>query len=267
MDLNDLQIGYGFALALVLGVVLYFLRALTVSGTVGTVIVGTIFFGLGGWIMTVPLLFFFVSASILSRIKSGHKSTAMRLAEKTGARDIWQVLANGGAASVALIVFRATGSIVWLAMSLAAICEAAADTWATEIGTIRKVGTVSIINFKSLTPGQSGGVSLNGTMASLAGSALTGLAFYLAGGGSEAVMIWLAASLAGFLGSVIDSVLGATVQGRYFDAATNRHSESKTPGSRLNGGISWVKNDLVNLAGTLFAAGFAAIFCHLTQIN
>ena len=191
----------------------------------------------------------------------------MRLADKTGARDILQVLANGGAASAALIVFRATGSMVWLAISLAAICEAAADTWATEIGTIRKVKTVSIINFKPLIPGQSGGVSLNGTMASLAGSVLTGMAFYLTGGGAEALRLWLLASLAGFLGSVIDSVLGATVQARYFDATTNRHSESKSPGSRLDGGLSWVNNDLVNLAGTLFAAAFVAIFWYLAQIN
>jgi uncharacterized protein (TIGR00297 family) len=267
INFSYLQIIFGFVLAFVLGAVSYYFRALTFSGAVGTIIIGTVVFGLGGWTISVPLLFFFISASILSKVKSTHKLYALQIVDKSGARDVYQVLANGGVAALALIGFAYSGESVWLAAYLAALCEACADTWATEIGTLKKVKTISVLDFKPVEPGRSGGISLAGTIASLGGSILTGLSFCIVAGQSDVLYIWLAASLAGFLGGLIDSVLGASVQARYFDDTNKRFCESKIQGAKLTGGAAWVTNDVVNFAGTLAAAIVGAVFFYFLQIN
>jgi hypothetical protein len=79
-------------------------KSLSSSGTITAISLGVLLYSLGGWIFVVPILAFFISGSVLSRLLQ----TNEQVLEKTGARDPLQVIANGGVPLLALLlgVFR-----------------------------------------------------------------------------------------------------------------------------------------------------------------
>lgn len=251
-----------FVPAALIALISFRLRALNFSGAVGLILVGTIVFGLGGIVFAAPLIVFFVTSSLLSLFKSGGKDKAILETGKTGPRDIWQVLANGSIATLAVVTHFITGNNLWYPVYLAAVAEAAADTWATEIGLLSNHKPLSIISFREMEPGRSGGITFLGTAFSLSGAILiiiSGLICMriVSGGLVFAFDLWIAAAIAGWIGALFDSVLGATVQARFRCPECGKitektlHCQRKTmlfQGSRL------INNDMVNFISTLFAA-------------
>ncbi len=233
-------------------------------------VIGACVFGLGGLAWAVPILFFFVTSSLLSRVKSPTKERAMRSFEKTGARDCRQVLANGGAATLSLALCVVTGWAGWYFAYVAAICEACADTWATEIGTLSRRTPVSLATFRAVEAGRSGGVTFMGTSAAVAGSLATALS-------ASAAVIWattvpvdltllLTLAAAGFLGSMADSILGGTVQAQYVKGDTGKITEKARTDSHDNpliAGYRFIDNDAVNFLSTVVAAGSVAVLAGL----
>jgi uncharacterized membrane protein len=61
------QIVLGLVLSALMGGLGYWRKALTVSGLIGAVLVGTLIFGFGGWLWGLLLITFFVSSSGLTR--------------------------------------------------------------------------------------------------------------------------------------------------------------------------------------------------------
>ena len=260
MDLNLPQIITGLILSVILGLISFRLKALTFSGTAGLIIIGTAVFGLGGIIAAAPLLFFYISSSLLSTIKTSVKETALQYAEKTGPRDIRQVLANGGVAAVMLVIHSLTGNLLWYFLFLAALAEAAADTWATEIGILSHRRPLSIVTFKKVAAGQSGGVTIAGLAAALTGAMMTtftGLVVLNTGLIDNPYSIGLTIGFCGWMGSVFDSVLGGSVQAQYKCVNCGKLTEKKThcrETALLHRGWRAIDNDTVNFASTLFTA-------------
>jgi uncharacterized membrane protein len=142
--------------------------------------------------------------------------------------------------------------------ALGALAAAAADTWATEVGTLYGGTPRSLINWKAVSAGTSGGVSVAGSVARVAGAAFVASIATLLSLPRALVVV----TIAGVAGAVADSLLGATVQERRWCAACGRHSERHvhdcgTPTS-LAGGQTWMDNDLVNLLATFVGAAVAA---------
>src|SRR5437879_12254683 len=81
-----------------------------------------------------------------------------------GRRNARQVLANGGVAAAAAL----TGS--WPAAA-GAIAAAAADTWATEIGSFTPAPPRLVASWESVTRGVSGGITALGSAAGSTGAA------------------------------------------------------------------------------------------------
>jgi len=186
---------------------------LTPAGAAAALAVGTATVIGVGWRGLLLLLAFLVSGSLLT--KGG------------GQRNARQVLANGGAAAAAALL----GS--WPAFA-GAIAAAASDTWATEIGAHSRTPPRLITTWASVTKGTNGGITLRGTAGGVLGAAVIGaLSWFLGHPGLSAVVV----AGAGVAGMLIDSILGATVQG---------------PDDRL------LDNNGVNLAMTLAGAGIAA---------
>jgi uncharacterized protein (TIGR00297 family) len=152
----------------------------------------------------------------------------LRAAETPAGRSASQVMANLGVAGL----ITAVASPHWMLLALAALAEAAADTSSSEIGLAFPGKTVLITTWKPTRPGTDGGVSLHGTAAALLAACAIALTaeFTRLASLHEAVII----ACAGFLGTLVDSLLGALVERR-----------------------GWLNNDLVNLLGTAAAVGMA----------
>ena len=91
-----------YFLRLALGVILsgliaglgYRKHALAASGVLGAMLIGTIIFGLGGWVWGMVLITFFVLSSGLSAYKKAVKQTLAEKFEKGARRDLGQTLAQ-----------------------------------------------------------------------------------------------------------------------------------------------------------------------------
>ena len=233
----------------------YRARSLDRTGAYAAFIVGVIIFGLGGWQWAVLLLTFFITSSGLSRVFRERKREANEKFAKGVQRDAGQVLGNGGIASLFTVMHVFFPQTIWPWLGFAASLAAVnADTWATELGVLSPNRPRLITNLREVVDkGTSGGVSLVGTLASLAGATLIGaLAGLLAPGGNKFIIfIWI--SVAGFFGALFDSFLGATVQAIYYCHTCKKDTEQNpfhTCGSNTSQlrGWEWLNNDLVNFS-------------------
>jgi len=232
----------------------YYAKALTSSGAISAAILGTLILGLGGWSWAVILLLFFVSSSLLSYAFKGKKTILVEKHSKGHRRDSWQVIANGGAAGVFVVLHSIfpDNPHIWAAFC-ASLAAANADTWATELGAISKTLPRLVSNWKQVEMGTSGGVTLIGTLSAVAGALVIGLGAFIF---QPNVLLIPVVTIAGLLGSLVDSLLGATIQAGYKCSKCNKETE-KYPTHSCGGqtilirGISWLNNDWVNLTCTI----------------
>lgn len=232
--------------------------SLTTNGAVMATVVGGITVA-AGWSWGVLLMVFFFSSSALSRWRASVKERRTGgIVQKGGARDAVQVLANGGVFAAAALGHLNAPSDLWLAIAGGALAAAAADTWATEIGTAVGGTPRSIRTFAPVLAGESGGITLEGSLSSIAGAAVlaaTGLSM----GWPRSVVYSM--FFGGVAGSLADSVLGATLQERRrcvrCGAGTERLMHTCGGETRVVGGVPGFGNDLVNLASVAFGGAVA----------
>ena len=234
-------------------------RALSSSGGVAATVVGTLAVG-AGWGWGVLLVAFFAGGTALSRLGATRKALRTQgVVTKGGERDAWQVLANGGAFATAAIAQMAAPHPLWLAAGAGALAAALADTWATEIGTLSAGEPLSILSWRPVPVGTSGGVTAAGSLAALGGALFLGVVALAVG---AAPLVAGAAVLAGVVGATTDSLLGATVQARRWCArcamGTERIVHPCGQRSQPAGGVAWIDNDVVNLLATVTGALVAA---------
>ncbi len=209
---------------------------------------------------------FFFSSITLGRLGKGRRDEAALVVQKGGRRDPFQVLANGGAAFASALAYALSRHPAALVACGVALAEATADTWASEVGVLSPLRPRSILTGKLLPAGASGGVSWLGTFASLAGAALIALIFGLGYAGilgyadAYKAALWVLGG--GFIGAIVDSLLGASIQAQYRCSHSGRLTERPaTQGARnaLQHGFAWVGNDAVNFlssASVALGAGF-----------
>ena len=261
------QLAIAFLLSAIIVALAYWRGSLSGSGAAGALIVGTLTFGLGGWQWGVLLALFFVSSSLLSHFKEGEKRAVAEKFDKGHRRDAGQVIANGGlgAGIAALSAFMpglVASSAVWFIMFLGVMATVTADTWATELGTLSKRPPRLITTWRVVDVGTSGGISPLGTLVSLLGGLLIGMAAGLMFPNSFLIMA-LAGAAGGLTGSLVDSLLGATIQRIYYSDARQKETEKRnendgTPNRPLRG-WAWMSNDMVNLFSSI-VGGLTAVF-------
>jgi uncharacterized protein (TIGR00297 family) len=265
-----MQLLFGFLLAVLISSLAYKAKSLNKSGAIAAFFTGLIIFGIGGWKWAILLLTFFITSSALSRAFKKRKQGLEEKYSKGNERDAGQVFGNGGIATLfaALHFFFPHETWPWLgfAASLAAVN---ADTWATELGVLNPHPPRMITNLnKVVEKGTSGGISLIGTLASLAGAALIGLLASLLNPAADSVSIFMIITLAGLAGSLFDSFLGGTVQAMYYCPADQKETEKHplhTCGTETVHirGWKWLDNDWVNLGCGIFAVLFAIALFYL----
>jgi uncharacterized protein (TIGR00297 family) len=249
-----MEIAIGLLLAATSSILAYRIHSLSKDGAVAATFIGTIIFGLGGWQWAVLLLAFFISSSLLTRAFKNRKLGLDEKYSKGGRRDAGQVFSNGGIAALFVLLHAFLPQTIWAWTGFAAALAAVnADTWATELGVLNPNPPRLITDLsKRVEKGTSGAISVYGTIAALLGAGVIGiLAVILFPNGN--VSLFILVTLSGLLGSLIDSLLGATVQAIYFCPTDKKETEKYprhtcgTPTIQIRG-WKWLNNDWVNVA-------------------
>ncbi len=249
-----LNFSIGILLSAIVAAFSYKVRFLTLSGSVATFLLAGFIFGFGSWQWSIPIMTFFILSSILSKIRKNKNREVELYFEKTGVRDHWQVAANGGIGGILVIIsqFFPDYQLIYI-LYIASLATVCADTWATEIGTLKQANTYSVINFKKVEQGISGGISVVGTFGAFLGTiviAISGI-FWIAKDHSIYILFVV---LSGLIGAFIDSILGATLQLQYKCDVCGKITEKKyhcDKPSKYFKGLSWLENDLVNLLSAI----------------
>lgn len=239
---------YGLLLASVISLISYRIKFLSIDGLLGAFIIGTIIFGIGGIPWSIPLISFFISSSVLTKMNPTKNPEARRYFLDNGQRNIYQVLANGSIPALIILFntfFENKLSIYLYISSIAAVC---ADTWGTEIGTWTKTATYNILSLKKINQGESGGISIKGTLGSICGAIFvtTFSMIYIELKFEYFVII----VISGVAGSLADSLFGAAIQAQYLCSNCGIvvdhkfHCNKKTDFKR---GFQIISNNIVNL--------------------
>lgn len=186
---------------------------------------------------TACLIAFFVTSSKATKFRAQQKKRLEAEYKEGGQRNWIQALCNGGMASLlALLYLLDIGCgeypidfykhyrSSWLSMGiLGAFACCNGDTWASELGSVLGTGEPFLITTREKVPkGTNGGISWIGLLVSAAGGLVVGVFHYVTVlyTVDTAVLqlaapqwpIILAGMFGGFFGSLLDSVLGATLQ-------------------------------------------------------
>jgi uncharacterized protein (TIGR00297 family) len=206
------------------------LKKLTLSGALAGGILGEVIFLGTGWVGLSLLATFFILGTAASSWRRNVKEKTGIAEKNKGRRNAGQVVANAGiAGGLALFaIYNSEASRFCTLMTAAAFSSATADTLSSELGNVYGRKFYNIISFKKDKRGLDGVVSPEGTLFGLAGSVAIAL-IYAVGFGLSVLVVWIV--LAGTVGNIADSILGATMER-----------------ARL------VKNNGVNFLNTLIAA-------------
>ncbi|HEX4822822.1 MAG TPA: DUF92 domain-containing protein [Candidatus Polarisedimenticolaceae bacterium] len=224
----------GGAINLALAVGAFAARGVGLSGAISGWCLGTALYAFGGWRAFLLLFVFFVLGTACTKIGYAKKAALGIAQERGGRRGAKNAFANTTAGVVFAFLAVATP---WPALFTVALCAAfataAADTVSSEIGQAFGRTTYLITSFKRVPPGTDGAVSLEGTLAGIAASAVVAAAALATGllAPTGAAIVVAAA----FIGTTLESYLGATLER-----------------------VKAVDNEVVNFANTL-AGGLAAM--------
>lgn len=210
------------------------LPVLTRAGWIHAGILGSLLWGcLGapGWLAVVAYLGLGTGVTRLGFRQKQAAGLAEGRGGRRGPENVWGSAAVGTV--LALLCTRSDHATQMLLLIGFAASFAAklGDTFGSEIGKRWGRHTLLITSLRPVPPGTEGAISLEGTAASLAGSALMS-SVITALGLIQGASAWLLVTLVGLAATLLESVIGATVQGR----------------------IAWLSNELVNGLQTLLAA-------------
>jgi uncharacterized protein (TIGR00297 family) len=215
---------------------------LTPAGWAHAGILGTVLWGSLGWRGWLAVVAYLALGSAVTKLGFRVKA-ASGLAEGRGGRrgpeNVW-----GSALVAALLAMLTPLSGPWASLLLlgfaASLCAKLADTFGSEIGKRWGRHTILITTLRPVPRGTEGAISLEGTAASLGGSALMA-AVMAALGVIETPLAWGLVTVVGLVATLLESLMGATLQPR----------------------LPWLSNELVNglqtFVGALLAMGVAPL--------
>ena len=189
---------------------------MTKGGWISAGILGTVLWGCLSWQGWMSVVLYLLFGSLVTKI--GYKFKKERgIAEKRGGRrgpeNVWGSAATG--LFLAMMTKFNTANVLLFKIGFAASFSAKlADTFGSEIGKRFGKDTYLITSLKKVERGTEGGISLEGTLASVLGSIfMTFIMLRLSIISTKSHFIIVA--VAGFFATLSESIIGAKFQNKY----------------------------------------------------
>lgn len=237
-------------------------KVLTVPATVSAFIILVLSALFTSYTGVVTFAVSFLFAAIIGLVKKEkRREREAGISLHVGARGVVQVLCNAVPALVFGAVYFASGIHAFLIASVVTVCAGVADSAASDIGILSDGNVINILTFKKAERGMSGGISLVGTLAALIMSVIVAVVVFAVG---EVGLkgLWVIA-LSGFIGTIIDSLIGAALQRAYRCNECGKLTERKVhcdkPTARVKG-IRFIDNNVCNLLSLFIAGAISLIF-------
>lgn len=251
-------------------------RSLDRSGALGALLVGFVL-TMANYSFFSALLAFFITSSRLTRWGGAQKRKIDAEYKEGGQRNWVQVFCNGGVPTeLALLYMIEVGpgeipvdfskqySASWMCLSLlGALACSTGDTWASEVGPVISQSQPRLITtWEEVPAGTNGGVTPVGLVASFLGGAAVGVAYFV----TQLLMVgdlhladpqWpivIYGGVAGLLGSMLDSFLGAHLQYSGFDSSIGKVVSYESATTRRICGKPILDNNAVNLFSSVLIA-------------
>ena len=187
-------------------------KKLTPAAALTGGIIGALVYAGASYTGLLLLTLFFVVGTAATSWKKNEKRRIKGSAAHQPTRNIGQVLANGGVAAIlgALAALIPADKPLFNLLLAASLSSATADTLSSELGMIYGRRHFNILTGKPDTRGLDGVISLEGLLIGIAGSAVIAAAWLLLT--SAAASAGVIIILAGLIGNLADSLLGATLE-------------------------------------------------------
>lgn len=202
--------------SLLLGYLAYKAHIADISALLSASLLGVLIIVFADIFWFLLLLTFFILGGGFTKYKYAYKASIGIAESKGGVRSYENVFSNSMAALVLAIAHGIYPHYSELIMYsyLGTVATATGDTLASEIGTTSKERPRMITNFKPARPGRDGAVTILGELAAIFGSFVIAVLAILSGRVENIYLGLFVTILGGFLGTNIDSLLGATLQNR-----------------------------------------------------
>ncbi|EEF47011.1 conserved hypothetical protein [Ricinus communis] len=269
MEGNIIQPLIGALISSTIAIRAYKRKSLNLSGAIAGFLVMTIHFAVS-YRFGAIILAFFLSSSKLTKVGEEKKRRIDADFKEGGQRNWIQVLFNSGIATVlALAIWKLRGwqevcldtkeSTVLTALLGGIIGHyscCSGDTWSSELGVLSDATPRLITTFKHVRRGTNGGVTIAGLAAAAAAGGVIGVTFVLFGlfttsceysVALKQLLVIPLSVMAGVCGSLIDSLLGATLQFSGFCTVRNKVVGKPGPTVKKISGLSILDNN-ANLA-------------------
>ncbi len=188
------------------------------------------------------------------------KKLFMQSAKKEKARTFLQVLINGGLGTIFVILYGIFKIKKLLIISIISLSGCFIDSVSSDVGTLSKKAPYDFLKRKRVQKGISGGVSLLGTFSSIICSFLISFATYKVLNLNVLYLILIASLI--FLQTVIDSIIGSSLQAKYKCNKCKKVTEKNVHCDRkakLISGFNWIDNNMVNAMSSIITTTIAAI--------
>jgi uncharacterized protein (TIGR00297 family) len=206
------------------------------TGSLAALWIAAILWMSGGWKALSAPVFLLVVGSVTGKLIRPNHASEKRTAQ--------QVFSNGLIGVVLYMLYGMTGQFHWLLLAWSSFAISVCDTLSSEVGVAVGGRTYNALTLRKMAPGLSGGISLAGTAGGLA--ALLLLVLFLGGilPVSPIQLLWVLGT--GFIGMLVDSILGSKWQALWMQGEAWSEVSSDSPQEVLVKGLPWLDNHWVN---------------------
>jgi uncharacterized protein (TIGR00297 family) len=206
------------------------------TGSLAALWIAAILWMSGGWKALSAPVFLLVVGSVTGKLIRPTHTSEKRTAQ--------QVFSNGLIGVVLYMLYGITGQFHWLLLAWSSFAVSVCDTISSEVGVAVGGRTYNALTLRKMAPGLSGGISLAGTAGGLA--ALLLLVLFLGGilPVSPIQLLWVLGT--GFIGMLVDSILGSKWQALWRQGEAWSEVSSDSPQEVLVKGLPWLDNHWVN---------------------